>query len=251
MLRCPICKMPLTKTNTTYKCDNNHSFDIAKKGYTNLLLNHPNSGDNKEMVDARLNFLSNSYYLPLKEEIEKIIKDNNIKVLGDFGCGVGYYTKDLDITLLGFDISKEAINKASSNKRGMYFVASTIDAPLLDEVLDGVLVIFAPTFENEIYRVLKEGGLFIQVTPGKYHLFELKEALYDNPYLNTDKEEAISKLKLINSHNLKYQKLINKDDILNLIKMTPYFYKTDKDRFNKINSDLLITIDFNISIYKK
>ena len=32
MLICPICKNKLQKIDNTYKCQNNHSFDISKKG---------------------------------------------------------------------------------------------------------------------------------------------------------------------------------------------------------------------------
>ena len=59
---CPNCKQKLQKIDNSYKCINNHSFDISKQGYVNLLLNTSNSGDNKEMINARSIFLQKGYY---------------------------------------------------------------------------------------------------------------------------------------------------------------------------------------------
>ena len=251
MLICPICKKNLEKIGCTYKCQNNHSFDISKNGYTNLLINHPNGGDNKEMVNARLTFLNNGYYSPLKERIKEIAKSYNTTITCDLGCGPGYYSNDLDGLIYGFDISKDAIIKASKNPKGQYFVSSSAFVPLSSESVDMALIVFAPSFEDEIVRILKNDGILVLVTPAKKHLIELKESLYDNPYLNDEKEPSFSKLELISKEELTYQKNITKEDILNLIKMTPYFYKTDQSSFNKITTDKTITISFNISIYQK
>ena len=38
-LRCPVCAGALEKRAGAYLCPKNHSFDIAKSGYVNLLLN--------------------------------------------------------------------------------------------------------------------------------------------------------------------------------------------------------------------
>ncbi len=56
---CPLCQLPLIKEQINNKqgrwyCDNNHSFDIAKQGYTNLLpvqnKKSRSPGDDAEMV---------------------------------------------------------------------------------------------------------------------------------------------------------------------------------------------------------
>ena len=251
MLICPICKKELKKNGLSYTCPSGHTFDISNKGYTNLLLNHPNGGDNKEMVNARFLFLQNGYYSPLKEKIASIVKEYNISSLADLGCGTGYYSSNLNTIVYGFDISKEAIIKASKNKENQYFVSSSSNVPLKDEAVDMVLTIFAPTFEEEIYRILKRDGIFVLVTPLKNHLIELKESLYNNPYLNSEKEVTFNNLEIIKKEELTYVKEISQDDLINLIKMTPYFYKTDPKSFDNINKSMKITISFNITIYKK
>ena len=36
------CKNKLERINNTYKCVNNHSYDISRDGYVNLLINQTN-----------------------------------------------------------------------------------------------------------------------------------------------------------------------------------------------------------------
>ena len=63
-LRCPVCAGALAKRAGAYVCPKNHSFDIAKSGYVNLLLNSSQGhhGDDKLMVRARRDFLDKGYY---------------------------------------------------------------------------------------------------------------------------------------------------------------------------------------------
>jgi 23S rRNA (guanine745-N1)-methyltransferase len=54
---CPVCGEGLTFTEKTAVCPNRHSFDRAKEGSVNLILNgSPTSGDDPKMVSARKNF---------------------------------------------------------------------------------------------------------------------------------------------------------------------------------------------------
>ncbi|MCV5989822.1 23S rRNA (guanine(745)-N(1))-methyltransferase, partial [Escherichia coli] len=38
--QCPLCHQPLSLTEKTFKCENNHQFDLAKEGYVNLMPAH-------------------------------------------------------------------------------------------------------------------------------------------------------------------------------------------------------------------
>lgn len=256
MLRCPVCASPLCLTkNKTYACKNNHSFDISKSGYTNLLLSKTNSGDNKEMVNARSNFLNLGYYKKLALKIKDIVKDYKNDVIVDAGCGTGYYSSFLKTennTIYGFDISKFAIEKASKlNKNINYFVASSASFPLDNNVADIILTVFAPTFPKEFKRVLKDNGIFILVVPNKLHLYELKEMLYTAPYLNSEKNYSLDDFILIKKEDLTYKINIDKPNLFSLIQMTPYFYKTNPDSFKNIKDNTDLTLDFTIYVYKK
>ena len=123
MYICPVCKKRLKKLDNVLHCQNGHSFDIARKGYVNLLTtnkrNPKNSGDNAEMVKARTNFLDKGHYLPLAERIaqtaQRELSNSKQPVIIDSGCGEGFYTcvyaRQLpEARLFGIDISKAAVS---------------------------------------------------------------------------------------------------------------------------------------------
>ena len=59
MLICPKCRKPLILKDRSFCCEDRHSYDLAKSGYVNLVLgNTKTSGDSKEMVKARSEFLN-------------------------------------------------------------------------------------------------------------------------------------------------------------------------------------------------
>ena len=66
LLRCPNCGLPLHRREKTLACENGHSFDLAKSGYVNLLPpgkgKNARTGDDKGMIDARVNFLKRGFY---------------------------------------------------------------------------------------------------------------------------------------------------------------------------------------------
>ena len=44
--------------------------------------------------------------------------------------------------------------------------------------------LFAPLCAAEIFRVLKPGGVFLLGVPDRRHLWQLKQAVYEEPYEN-------------------------------------------------------------------
>ena len=46
LLACPKCHQQLHLENKTLKCENNHCYDISKRGYINLLLNPDKATNN-------------------------------------------------------------------------------------------------------------------------------------------------------------------------------------------------------------
>ena len=67
-LICPICKELLQRQDRSLVCQNNHSYDIARQGYVNLLTvqqkHSLNPGDTREQVLSRRAFLEAGYYAP-------------------------------------------------------------------------------------------------------------------------------------------------------------------------------------------
>lgn len=273
--KCPVCDKQLSKRDNSYSCSEKHTYDIAKEGYVNLLLaNQMRSkepGDSKEMMIARSNFLNKGYFENLAGNLNNIILSHfeitqqNDYVVFDAGCGEGYYTDQIYKELAkktgtprvwGMDISKEAIRFAAKRNKNIGFcVGSIFHLPILDKSVDCAVNIFAPFREEEFQRVLKQNGFIIKVTPGAKHLMGLKDALYDNPYENDDRIPEISMFEIVESINLKYEIHVdNSEDIVNMLKMTPYFWNTNIGKINDFienTTELNTELDFVISVLQR
>lgn len=251
---CPVCKNKLSMVEHSLQCVNGHNFDIAKQGYINLNMhNSQNTGDNSEMINARSNFLNKGYYSFLLDEINKYLSKDDKLV--DLACGEGYYTsKFICEDKVGIDLSKQGLKIASKNdKSTTYLLNSIFHNPLEDNCADKIITIFAPIAKQEIVRLLNDDGSFILVKPDENHLFELKKAIYDNPYLNEIEDIRIDGMYLDKEIKISNTETLNNEDLVNLFMMTPYYNttsKVDKDKLNNIDN-LDVTFSFIIDIYKK
>lgn len=263
-LICPKCKNELNISGKSLVCQNNHCYDLAKEGYVNLLSSNKNGsliGDNRDMAISRRDFLNKGYFSSLAKALEEELKKTNTvsPTVLDICCGEGYYSSYLkercDGEIIGFDISKEMVRLAAKRKNGVnYFVANMTDIPLKSECIDLAFHLFAPFYESEFYRVLKNNGTLISVTPGKKHLFSLKKALYDIPYENDEAPTQTNDLKLIEQRKVSAKILLDSnEDIQSLFKMTPYYYHTSDDNKKRLDAlDSLETeTEFLLNIYKK
>lgn len=261
MLVCPKCKQELKRIDRTYQCARHHSFDIAKRGYVNLVLGcHKGSGDDKDMIRARTNFLGQGYYQPLRDRLAALLEDLNPAVLVDAGSGEGYYTNHIKRALplcrvYGFDLSKYAVDEAcKAHENILYGVCSVFHMPLMDASADVLLSIFAPVDESENARILQEQGYFIKVGPGPKHLLELKQTLYDDAYENEESNQPYEFFKLYHEESLEYTiELSSQEDIWALFQMTPYYWKSPKagsDRLRQL-AYLKTQVQFQVQVYRK
>ena len=253
-LKCPVCGKPLVKKENSLVCENRHTFDFAKSGYVNLFPSSSSShGDNREMRKARTAFLNTGSYRFLREYLEGVLSKKD-GVFLDLGCGEGYYTSAMpQKEKYGFDLSKEMITYASKHDRSTrYIVASIFDLPVFDACADAVLTCFAPCSEAEIQRILKDDGIFVFVSPGRRHLRELKDVLYDTVYDN-ETEQRFSSLSMVREEVISAPFSLENEMLWNLFLMTPYYYRTGeagKQRLRDIAS-MSVTAEFLIRIYTK
>lgn len=266
---CPHCGEKLYTENRSYLCKNMHCYDIAKAGYVNLLPplgKGKRHGDDRLMVKARADFLAKGFY----DRFSKAICELSLKhsggdsVILDAGCGEAKYTLDVlnaftaagrTPDIIGTDISKDALVYAAKKSSCIRFAAaSSARLPVEDNSCDIVMNIFSPFIKPEFIRVLKPGGIIIRAVPLEKHLFELKAAIYDKPYLNDIINPDEEGLELVETFPVKYRiKLDNAQDISELFMMTPYYYKTGREDQEKLQncSELDIGLEFELIIYKK
>ena len=263
---CPVCKSPLIHTQQReWHCEKNHSFDVAKEGYTNLLLAHQKSssdpGDTKAMMANRRAFLSAGHYEPLANKLSEVLSQH-LKPeanLLDSGCGEGYYLQQLlkqrsDLHLFGIDISRDATKLASRQLKGADFaVASSFELPVLLSSVDALLRVFAPGDTDEVMRVLKPKGVFVVVSPGPRHLFALKALIYKEAQEHSPPAQPKG-FQLLDEQQVSYQLTIKgREAIKQLLSMTPFYWKGDRTAKARLDDlDTLTTdIDFLVRVYTR
>ena len=260
MLICPVCGQALQISQPQARCPKGHSFDKAKEGYVNLLCTHKSGermGDDKQSARCRRDFLNKGYYAPLKDGLTALFSDKTGKVL-DICCGEGYYTSALaeneNLSVYGFDLSKEMVRLGAKRGRATYFVANMAAIPVAPESFDYATHLFAPFLEEEFAKILKPGGTLYTVVPGEKHLFGLKQALYETPYLNDEALPQTKILEFLGREKITAQiRLESPEDIEAVFRMTPYYFHTspqDKAKLLDLNT-LETPIEFVIGAYQK
>ena len=268
-LLCPVCGAPLRRTERTFCCENRHSYDLARSGYVNLLPPSPagkRHGDDRRMVQARTEFLARGWYSHLEQAVAELAVELSpapARVI-DAGCGEGAYTRRIYQALTaagkapqltGIDISTEALRRAARCvPEGVFCAASTAHMPLADSAADLIANIFSPFLPEEFRRVLAPGGHVIRVYPLARHLWELKACIYDTPYENPPLPLEAGGFTLIREAALhRVIELPTQQDVQNLFRMTPYYYKTGAADQQKLDAvqQLAVTTEFGIAVYRK
>ena len=239
-LVCPVCGEVLSRTEKEYRCENRHSFDIARQGHVNLLVvqqkHSLNPGDTREQVLSRRAFLESGFYEPIAKVLCDTAKELGAKgpVL-DVGCGEGYYctrlANALDADLLGLDISKEAVRCAAAKYKGPQWVCGTAShLPVGSGSVGALTSLFALTLPEEFRRVLASDGLYFQVLAAQDHLLGLKSIIY--PELKLKEKDSVPELpgfKRIKTVPIRFTFTVEGAQVQNLLSMTPHVYRISKE----------------------
>lgn len=262
MLVCPVCGKPLERAENAFKCSLGHSYDIASSGYCNLLCkNKPGdfTGDSREMVAARRKFLDTGAYEKLRDAVCERLKELSPETAVDAGCGEGYYTREaakcVKGDFIGIDISKSATQYAAKrDKKTTYVTASAYHMPVEDKCADVIMSLFAPLPAEEFARVLKDDGCVLAAVPGNEHLWELKEAIYDEPYLNREDKHVLDGFYIADKRKITYTVTVTgNENVKALFSMTPYIHRTSKEGMDRLDNidEISLTLSFLILTYKK
>ena len=252
---CPICELGLEKNLKGWSCDNQHSFDQAKEGYVNLLPAHQkrskNPGDNLEMVLGRRTIHEAHLYQPLAEALTNVVVEcKHTCTMLDIGSGEGYYggliAKSVpEITMYGVDISKSAVKLAAKKYRNQNFaVAGARHLPVATSSIDLALCIFSPSTDNEVARVLRNGGHYLEVGPARRHLWQLKAALYDQPREHGELRRSIEGCTLAQDGEVYYDKQLNNAQLQALVAATPFAFGGHREK----KAELLEQTTFSVTM---
>ena len=188
MLLCTVrdCRLPLTREPRRLVCPRNHSFDIARNGYINLLQpqdrrsRHP--GDTPEAVAARRRLHDRGVTAPLLQSISGLLAPQSNDTVLDAGCGDGFYLGSLaaqtGLDAHGIDISIPAITAAARRYLNCQWIVANADRllPFADASFSLVLSITARRQPAEFRRVLRPGGRLLIAIPAPNDLIELRGA---------------------------------------------------------------------------
>ncbi|WP_262081148.1 putative RNA methyltransferase [Streptococcus sp. Marseille-Q5619] len=261
---CPICQENLTLVETSLKCCNRHSFDLAKFGYVNLAPQIKQSANyDKENFQNRQQILEAGFYHAILETASDLLanSDTSTTVL-DIGCGEGFYSRKLqerhpDKTFYAFDISKDSVQiatKSEPNWAVNWFVGDLARLPIKDASMDILLDIFSPANYGEFRRVLSKDGILIKVIPTENHLKEIRQKVQDQltnkDYSNQDiKEHFQENFTILSNQTASLTNTITAEQLQALLSMTPLLFHVDQTKIDW--SDLTeITIEAEILVGK-
>lgn len=287
-LHCPVCSADLALAQRQLRCENNHSFDQAKQGYFNLLLNKDkssnNPGDTADMVQARKRFLELGHYqaitqncleliyahcnaagaLPVDSLVDSSAHNKHLNYC-DIACGEGYYTQHIyealsaslpAVSLTALDISTPAIRSGAKRvANAFWLVANAFRLPLNNSSQDIITHMFSRPCPEEAARTLKQEGILIDVSAGPKHLIELRESLYP------DLKDKVSST--ANPYEELFSEVATKalgfsfclsdaNEIHDLIGMTPHTWRANQERIEHTceKGNLELTADVTIKAYK-
>ena len=244
---CPICQENLTLVESSLKCNNRHSFDLAKFGYVNLAPQIKQSANyDKENFQNRQQILEAGFYQAILEGVSDLLEANpSAKTVLDIGCGEGFYSRKLqethsDKTFYAFDISKDSVQiaaKSEANWAVNWFVGDLARLPLQDASMDILLDIFSPANYGEFRRVLSKDGILIKVIPTENHLKEIRQKVQDQltnkDYSNQDiKNHFQEHFTILSSQTASLTKTITANHLQALLIMTPLLFHVDQTKID-------------------
>lgn len=188
MLLCPVrdCHLPLRREQKRVVCPRGHSFDIARRGYVNLLQpqdrRSKNPGDTLAAIEGRGRLHDRGVTQPLLQAVAKMASASPADIVLDAGCGDGFYLGSLQrqtgFHAHGVDISVAAIDAAARRYPECEWIVANADrfVPYADRAFSLVLSITARMNAAEFRRVLRDEGRLLVALPASGDLIELRGA---------------------------------------------------------------------------
>lgn len=265
-LLCSVCGNPVGVTGRTVRCDQGHSFDVAKQGYVNLLHARIPAGtaDTAPMVAARVAFLDSGVYRPLADELAKVASEHvRDGLIVDAGAGTGHYLAHvLDAVPgafgLALDVSAIALRRAA---RAHARVGAAVwnlwePWPVADGRASLVLNVFAPRNAPQFHRVLAADGLLVVATPNPGHLRELGDLVIS---VDEGKDARLAgalgeRFIRVDRREVTHQVKFSPEQIRQVVEMGPSAHHLHREgrreRLDEITESADVTTSFSVTLYR-
>jgi len=189
VLACSVrgCGRALARAERTWRCEQGHSFDVARSGYVNLLQPHDRrslaAGDSRETVAARRALLDSGFGAALRgallATVDTLELPRGARVV-DLGCGDGHFLAAVcerrGFAGWGVDLSAHAVESAARRHPEHAWIAANADRrlPFVDGAFDLALSIDGRRPRDEFARVLAPNGRLLVAVPAANDLIELR-----------------------------------------------------------------------------
>jgi len=254
LFACPICQESMTiQEQGRMVCSANHSFDIAKQGYINMLTHGAASKYSKELFESRKTVIDSGIYDEIEDKIIELIAP--AQTVLDTGCGEGSHLARIMAEKkgigVGIDIAKEGILAASRHyPEQIWCVGDLAKSPFAKSSFDTILNILSPANYEEFKRLLTPGGCVVKVVPQSRYLHELRAQLYaDSDKESYSNDQIVARFKEsfmeVNVKRVTYTTPLATELIPELLEMTPMGWHKKEGAAIRLNE---ITIDVDILV---
>ena len=272
VLSCPICEQPMHVDGKTVRCNKGHCFDIARKGYLNMLRKQANDFYSAELFECRSTIFELGFYDAVLREIERALNEHQMTneplTVLDAGCGEGFWLHRLaqpgfrlaaDETTptrrIGIDTSKGAIAKAcSKDPQAAWIVGDLANSPLQPGSVDVILSVLSPSNYECFSKLLSSNGIVIKVLPTEDYLKELRDAAGIHPKPDAGEEPRVLQhmrecVNVISANTVVDRVPVTQEQARAWAKMTPMLRRVDHDALDLSGVDG-ITVSMIVAVAK-
>lgn len=265
---CIHCGKPLFLDQASLLCLNQHRFDIARQGYLFLAKKPSDSQYDLELFKLRREIIMQSlFYAKLHSLIDSIIAENQPQSILDAGSGEGSHlnrcrkTSRDHVSLLGLDISKEAIQLSTDYNQDQFnLVADLAKLPFADGSFDMILSILSPSNYVEFKRVMTQNARIIKVIPNPAYLKEIRQAMTELGLLDTEGYSNKQVIEIFIKHFPNYEKILIQDQVplssyhrYCLAHMTPLTWNLSQEEIDLVIDKIpeRVSLDLTVLIARK
>ncbi|GAA3344249.1 MULTISPECIES: putative RNA methyltransferase [Lysinibacillus] len=252
LFACPLCQQSMhVYEQGRLVCSANHSFDIAKQGYVNMLTHGSTSKYSKDLFESRKAVIDSGIYDVVEAKIGELIYSANTVL--DTGCGEGSHLARImnekkNGVGIGIDIAKEGILAAARHyPQQIWCVGDLAKSPFAQGSFDAILNILSPANYEEFKRLLAPNGCMVKVVPQSGYLQELRAQLYADSSKETYSNEQIvarfqDSFGEVNIERVTYTLPLAQELVPALLEMTPMGWHK-KDETDIVLSEITIDVD--------